>query len=209
MQQSRGLCHGRCPKRAGAVPALRQHRSGTPFRGVVAFPPSHRCRDDTLRCIASSSLTAGGCLELGCWAVFASRWLAFRKSLCLIYRYGNESFNEWDINLCAFDAVPVLFRKPECRRGEATTTNAAVFVKQFSVYLKVDVSYVQAYDLERNNWDTSSLSVVVVGASGDLAKKKIFPALFALFYEGLLPSVRVLGKSGTGNMGHFGLWRVA
>nr|GMC77130.1 glucose-6-phosphate 1-dehydrogenase 1, chloroplastic [Ipomoea batatas] len=27
------------------------------------------------------------------------------------------------------------------------------------------------------------LSITVVGASGDLAKKKIFPALFALFYE--------------------------
>ena len=30
----------------------------------------------------------------------------------------------------------------------------------------------------------------VVGASGDLAKKKIFPSLFALFYEGMLPEVR-------------------
>ena len=37
---------------------------------------------------------------------------------------------------------------------------------------------------------TSSLSIVVVGASGDLAKKKIFPAIFALYYEGLLPEVR-------------------
>jgi len=34
---------------------------------------------------------------------------------------------------------------------------------------------------------TETLSVTVVGASGDLAKKKIFPALFALFYEGSLP----------------------
>ncbi|KAL9241197.1 hypothetical protein vseg_015334 [Gypsophila vaccaria] len=33
----------------------------------------------------------------------------------------------------------------------------------------------------------SMLSITVVGASGDLAKKKIFPALFALFYEGCLP----------------------
>ncbi|CAH8361780.1 unnamed protein product [Eruca vesicaria subsp. sativa] len=33
----------------------------------------------------------------------------------------------------------------------------------------------------------STLSITVVGASGDLAKKKIFPALFALFYEGCLP----------------------
>ncbi|KZV54326.1 hypothetical protein F511_03581 [Dorcoceras hygrometricum] len=33
----------------------------------------------------------------------------------------------------------------------------------------------------------SALSIVVVGASGDLAKKKIFPALFALYYEDWLP----------------------
>lgn len=32
-----------------------------------------------------------------------------------------------------------------------------------------------------------ALSITVVGASGDLSKKKIFPALFALFYEGFLP----------------------
>lgn len=30
----------------------------------------------------------------------------------------------------------------------------------------------------------------MVGASGDLAKKKIFPALFALYYEGCLPEVQ-------------------
>ena len=32
-----------------------------------------------------------------------------------------------------------------------------------------------------------ALSIVVLGASGDLAKKKIFPALFALYHEGMLP----------------------
>ena len=31
------------------------------------------------------------------------------------------------------------------------------------------------------------LNIVVIGASGDLAKRKIFPALFTLFYQGLLP----------------------
>lgn len=35
----------------------------------------------------------------------------------------------------------------------------------------------------------TTLSIVVVGASGDLAKKKIFPALFALYYENCLPEV--------------------
>lgn len=35
----------------------------------------------------------------------------------------------------------------------------------------------------------STLSIVVVGASGELARKKIFPSLFALFYEDRLPKV--------------------
>eukprot|EP00897_Mesotaenium_endlicherianum_P003310 jgi/Mesen1/3006/ME000177S02280 len=34
---------------------------------------------------------------------------------------------------------------------------------------------------------STTVSIIVVGASGDLAKKKIFPALFALFYEGCMP----------------------
>lgn len=35
----------------------------------------------------------------------------------------------------------------------------------------------------------ATVSITVVGASGDLAKKKIFPALFALYYEDCLPKV--------------------
>lgn len=38
----------------------------------------------------------------------------------------------------------------------------------------------------------STLSITVIGASGDLAKKKIFPALFALYYEDWLPEVHPL-----------------
>jgi glucose-6-phosphate 1-dehydrogenase len=53
-----------------------------------------------------------------------------------------------------------------------------------------------AYHLQKNDWTVSSLSVVVLGASGDLAKKKIFPALFALYYEGLLPQVSWGQRSG-------------
>jgi glucose-6-phosphate 1-dehydrogenase len=37
--------------------------------------------------------------------------------------------------------------------------------------------------------EETTVSITVVGASGDLAKKKIFPALFALFYEDWLPKV--------------------
>jgi glucose-6-phosphate 1-dehydrogenase len=38
----------------------------------------------------------------------------------------------------------------------------------------------------------STVSITVVGASGDLAKKKIFPALFALYYEDCLPEFLVM-----------------
>ncbi|XP_031272785.1 glucose-6-phosphate 1-dehydrogenase, chloroplastic-like [Pistacia vera] len=38
-----------------------------------------------------------------------------------------------------------------------------------------------------SNENEPSVSITVVGASGDLAKKKIFPALFALYYEDCLP----------------------
>jgi glucose-6-phosphate 1-dehydrogenase len=34
--------------------------------------------------------------------------------------------------------------------------------------------------------ETGSLSIIVLGASGDLAKKKTFPALFNLFHQGFL-----------------------
>jgi len=44
----------------------------------------------------------------------------------------------------------------------------------------------------------SPLSVVVIGASGDLARKKIFPALFALYCQDQLPdSFRIFGFSRT------------
>lgn len=45
----------------------------------------------------------------------------------------------------------------------------------------------QVYGLKEEDWGQSALSICVLGASGDLAKKKIYPALFALYYEGMLP----------------------
>lgn len=43
--------------------------------------------------------------------------------------------------------------------------------------------------VESDGQSQSTVSITVVGASGDLAKKKIFPALFALYYEDCLPEV--------------------
>ena len=45
-------------------------------------------------------------------------------------------------------------------------------------------------DLE-NSTETGSLSIVVLGASGDLAKKKTFPALFNLYRQVYCSSICV------------------
>eukprot|EP00884_Botryococcus_braunii_P023027 jgi/Botrbrau1/9408/Bobra.0252s0033.1 len=45
----------------------------------------------------------------------------------------------------------------------------------------------RVYGLQAVDWKDAALSIVVVGASGDLARKKIYPALFALYVEGVLP----------------------
>ena len=39
---------------------------------------------------------------------------------------------------------------------------------------------------------TPSLCIAVIGATGELARRKIFPALFALYYSGFLPEVQQL-----------------
>ncbi|GJP48220.1 hypothetical protein CLOM_g7489, partial [Closterium sp. NIES-68] len=57
----------------------------------------------------------------------------------------------------------------------AATAGAAAIVEQ--MYEEVDGHMVPA----------RMLTFTIVGASGDLARKKIFPALFALYYEGCLP----------------------
>lgn len=61
---------------------------------------------------------------------------------------------------------------------------------------KCHASASQVYNIEKENWDQAALSMVVVGASGDLAKKKIYPALFALYVEGHMPE-------------HFSIWGFA
>jgi glucose-6-phosphate 1-dehydrogenase len=50
-----------------------------------------------------------------------------------------------------------------------------------------EIKEAASFDVNKDEW---TVSITVVGASGDLAKKKIFPALFALYYEGCLPEVQ-------------------
>lgn len=93
------------------------------------------------------------------------------------------------------DSKPVITSSPSRSSGANPPELTASVDESISFG---DLTAAQAYNLEVNDWSTTSLSVVVVGASGDLAKKKIFPALFALYYEGLLPEVRPMGACAGG-----------
>ncbi|XP_020257965.1 glucose-6-phosphate 1-dehydrogenase, chloroplastic-like isoform X3 [Asparagus officinalis] len=64
-----------------------------------------------------------------------------------------------------------------CFRGSAAEQTVDTLNKTQSVQLS----------RSEQNQNETTVSITVVGASGDLAKKKIFPALFALFYEDFLP----------------------
>ncbi|CAN7049976.1 hypothetical protein BRARA_G00863 [Brassica rapa] len=71
--------------------------------------------------------------------------------------------------------------------------DGAVITKSSSAEIKTEPLSIPSQEadklvIESNGGEQqSTVSITVVGASGDLAKKKIFPALFALYYEGCLP----------------------
>ncbi|XP_009103000.1 glucose-6-phosphate 1-dehydrogenase 3, chloroplastic isoform X2 [Brassica rapa] len=71
--------------------------------------------------------------------------------------------------------------------------DGAVITKSSSAEVKTEPLSIPSQEadklvIESNGGEQqSTVSITVVGASGDLAKKKIFPALFALYYEGCLP----------------------
>ena len=64
------------------------------------------------------------------------------------------------------------------------TSNTMLHMDSYrgSVALAKSASYINTQD-----YMTNALSIVVVGASGDLAKKKTYPALLDLFAHGHLP----------------------
>ncbi|KAH9325651.1 hypothetical protein KI387_005829, partial [Taxus chinensis] len=65
-----------------------------------------------------------------------------------------------------------------------------------SVATKHDMPLPQKYSQALTEPAGPSLCIVVIGATGELARNKIFPALFALYYSGCLPeNVRIFGYS--------------
>jgi hypothetical protein len=73
-------------------------------------------------------------------------------------------------------------------KGQAQNQNSAIISKE-------DAKTISSADNDGAISTESTVTIIVVGASGDLAKKKIFPALFALYYEGCLPKVHKISQA--------------
>ncbi|XP_007031222.2 PREDICTED: glucose-6-phosphate 1-dehydrogenase 4, chloroplastic [Theobroma cacao] len=74
-----------------------------------------------------------------------------------------------------------------------------VILKKPDASLELPSSFIQKHSLNLNVDDHHrgpSLCIAVIGATGELARNKIFPALFALYYSGFLPeNVGIFGYS--------------
>lgn len=63
---------------------------------------------------------------------------------------------------------------------------------EVSIKLPLPLFETQSSSTDAETYDSASLSIAVIGATGLLARTKIFPALFALYYSGHLPEVGTL-----------------
>jgi len=78
-------------------------------------------------------------------------------------------------------------------KGTGSTTSLDEEVKVDASGMEVSIKLsLSSTDAETD--DSASLSIAVIGATGLLARTKIFPALFALYYSGHLPEVGTLDQ---------------
>lgn len=56
--------------------------------------------------------------------------------------------------------------------------------------------------INEEGWKKAGLSIIVIGASGDLAKKKTYPSLLHLFDDSLLPNDTIIWGYARSNMSH-------
>ncbi|CAD5185114.1 unnamed protein product [Musa acuminata subsp. malaccensis] len=128
----------------------------------------------------SSSSSAAARLSLGHPSLRSSTLLRPFPNSALAQRIPSRSFKNWNLSVvCKQEAgaVPV-----SSGAEEAPSKN----VENGGLFGLSSEEYGHAIGLDASERE-STVSITVVGASGDLAKKKIFPALFALYYEDCLP----------------------
>ncbi|CAA3026579.1 glucose-6-phosphate 1-dehydrogenase 4, chloroplastic isoform X1 [Olea europaea subsp. europaea] len=98
--------------------------------------------------------------------------------------------------------VNVVAECPSYSSAQHAETSAPNF--QFDKSTKIGTSLTsppsfrqtQSFSSNYQDGRSNSLSIAVIGATGELARRKIFPALFALYYSGFLPeNVSIFGYS--------------
>ncbi|CAI9770209.1 unnamed protein product [Fraxinus pennsylvanica] len=98
--------------------------------------------------------------------------------------------------------VNVVAESPSYSSIQRAETSAPNF--QFDKSTKIGASLTsppsllqtQSFSSNYQDGTSNSLSIAVIGATGELARRKIFPALFALYYSGFLPkNVNIFGYS--------------
>jgi len=101
---------------------------------------------------------------------------------------GNSTVRGRVVVCGSFGGSPASKQGEQAAQDEVISANAIRFKDTQKVVSKDDddvEGQLQDQLLDLKEGDT--LSITVVGGSGDLARKKIFPALFSLFYQGYLP----------------------
>ncbi|KAL2477814.1 Glucose-6-phosphate 1-dehydrogenase 4 [Forsythia ovata] len=136
----------------------------------------------------------------------------FQGSLAAIlsndYNGGKESSLQPEGNSLTYvqpsnaSRVNVVTESPSCSSTQHAETSALNF--QFDKPKKIGASMTSPLSLRQTKSSSinvqdgrsNSLSIAVIGATGELARRKIFPALFALYYSGFLPeNVSIFGYS--------------
>ncbi|KAK9837163.1 hypothetical protein WJX81_007374 [Elliptochloris bilobata] len=84
-------------------------------------------------------------------------------------------------------AAPTIQKGSESSISQDGASSDAASTSDPLMLDEMDTTASTVYGIQPEDWSHAALSVVVVGASGDLARKKIYPSLFALYYEGHLP----------------------
>ena len=93
--------------------------------------------------------------------------------------------------------IPVVVcpkQQSDCRRYYRTRTVRG------AEYLFHGMSRKESIGRDKKRSTTSSIFILVVGASGDVAKKKIYPALFELYKRYFVPSSSSLSSSSSSSL---------
>ncbi|XP_027349747.1 inactive glucose-6-phosphate 1-dehydrogenase 4, chloroplastic isoform X2 [Abrus precatorius] len=112
------------------------------------------------------------------------------RSLCRRFR----GFKLWILERLNFQPTKQPKKKHHFKNNLETTglSNDKGLLSDSTSILRVSDDKVTSMDVNR----APSLCIAVIGATGELARRKIFPALFALYYSGFLPeNVHIFGYS--------------